>query len=256
MIVDFHVHLGKVVRGWIKVLEKYGITSEEQVEKNVEELIRDMDRFGVDKAVVFPNPRYPGEYREANDEIAEAQRRYPGRIVGFCRVDPRNPKIAIEELERSILSLGLKGLKLHPVMEVFTPDHEYVIEVVKRAGDLGVPVLIHSGTGSLDSPQRFYKLVEEAGETTLIIGHFMAYPANVELAKKYENVYLETSGVIAPKVIELAVRDVGAEKILFGSDWPYLDLKFEMAKIEMSNISDDEKRLILGGNAEKILKPP
>lgn len=254
MIVDFHIHLGRVVKGWIKALEKYGVTSEEQVEKNVEELVREMDKHKVDKAVVFPNPRLPVEYRDANDEIADAQKKYPDRIIGFCRVDPRDSERAIEELERSILSLELKGLKLHPVMEVFTPDHEYVVRIVKKAGELGVPVLIHSGVGNLDSPRRLYKLVEEARETTVIVGHFLSYPANVELAEKYDNVYLETSGVITPKIIELAVRKVGAEKILFGSDWPYLDMKFEMVKVEMARISREEKNMILGGNAKRILK--
>ena len=254
MIVDFHVHIGKVVRGWIRVLEKYGIYGEEQVEKGVDELIEAMDAHGVDKAVVFPNPRLPWEYSEANDEIAEAQRRYPDRVIGFCRVDPRDPKAAVEELERSITSLGLKGLKLHPVMEVFTPDHDYVLKVVKKAGDLGVPVLIHSGAGGLDSASRFHRLAEEAEETTIIVGHFISYPANLEVAKRHENVYLETSGVIAPKVIEAAVREVGAERILFGSDWPYLDLDFEMVKVKMAKIGEEEKEKILGGNAIKLLR--
>ena len=253
LIIDFHVHLGKVVRGWINVLNSIGIESEEQVEKEVDELIAEMDKYGIDKAVVFPNPRLPHEYKLANDEIAKAQQLYPDRIIGFCRVDPRDLKIAIEELERSVLTLGLKGLKLHPVMEVFTVDHDHIIKVVRKAADLGIPVIIHSGMSMMASANRFNKLAEKVPEATIIMAHFTTYPSNILVAKKHKNIYLETSAAINPKVIEVAVKEIGAERILYGSDWPYLDMRFEKLKIELANIDDEEKKLILGRNALRIL---
>jgi predicted TIM-barrel fold metal-dependent hydrolase len=180
-------------------------------------------------------------------------KKYPERLIGFCRVDPRMGKMAIKEVERSVLTLGLRGLKLHPIMEVFTIDHEAILEVIQHAADLNIPILIHSGSSSYDSAVRFSKLAEKVRNTAIIIGHFSSYPENVRVAKKHDNLYLETSGAVCPSQIADAVETIGAERILFGSDWPYLNIKFEMVKIEMADISKRDKELIFGRNAEKIL---
>jgi len=75
----------------------------------------------------------------------------------------------------------------------------------------------------------------------------------IEMARKVPNLYLETSGVSAEDKVAQAVREAGAAKVLYGSDMPYNDPAFEMAKIQYANLSEAERKQVLGENAQKLL---
>jgi predicted TIM-barrel fold metal-dependent hydrolase len=114
-ICDAHAHLGKS-GPWQPYMDPA---------ISVEALIKLFDKYGVEKAIVFPNPNVGDKYPEMNDYIAESVRRHRERLVGFGRVDPRRDD-AIRELTRMKTKLGLSGLKLHPMVECFRPDHPFL----------------------------------------------------------------------------------------------------------------------------------
>ena len=84
-----------------------------------------------------------------NDEVAGIVQRYPEQFVGFASVDPWKGKKAIEELERAVTVLGLKGLKLHPSIQAFYPHDTRFYPLYEKISALGVPALFHTGTSGL-----------------------------------------------------------------------------------------------------------
>jgi hypothetical protein len=86
-----------------------------------------------------------GDLPDPNDYVAQTVDAYPDVFVGFCSVDPRQGKAAVEELERSVLSLGLRGLKLHPIHQAFFPDDPAFSPLFSKAEQLKIPVFMHSG---------------------------------------------------------------------------------------------------------------
>ena len=81
----------------------------------------------------------------------------------------------------------------------------------------------------------------------------IANDASVNMAKRSPNLYLETSGVSAEDKVALAVREIGASRVLYGSDLPFNDPAFEMAKIQYANMTPDDRKMVLGESAKKLL---
>jgi predicted TIM-barrel fold metal-dependent hydrolase len=86
-----------------------------------------------------------------NDYVASIVQRYPEQFMGFASVDPWKGKMAIQELERSVKDLGLKGLKLHPTAQAFFPNDIQFYPLWEKAAELEIPVLFHSGQTGVGS---------------------------------------------------------------------------------------------------------
>lgn len=127
---------------------------------------------------------------------------------------------------------------------------------MKAAEKLEVPVYIHSSReSSLSSPLVVARLADFFPRVVIIMGHMGGCSKETFLAtEKHSNIFLETSGVADPRLIQYAVDRLGAERVLFGSDYPYLNLKKEKAKVECLKLTEEEKRLIMGRNAEKLFE--
>ncbi|MEM2119433.1 MAG: amidohydrolase family protein [Candidatus Bathyarchaeia archaeon] len=235
-ICDAHVHLGKS-GPW----QPYVNPS-----IRVETLIRLFDKFSVEKAVVFPNPNVGDRYPEMNDYIAKSAAKYPKRLVGFGRVDPRRED-AIQELMRIRNELGLKGLKLHPMVECFRPDHPFFEKFFQTVNKLKLPTLFHTGDG-FSSPGLIMKIAKKHPKLPIILGHLREGCLGV--LRECENVYVETSGTL-PDFIEHAA-DIDENRILFGSDIPYYRFPTQTAIVEAANISPKVKRKVYCENFEKL----
>jgi len=235
-IFDAHVHLGKS-GPW-----------QPHVDPSiyVEKLIQLFDDYGVERAVVFPNPNVGDKYPEMNNYIAECVKKYPKRLVGFGRTDPRRQDF-IKELARIKQLLGLTGLKLHPLVECFRPDHPFFNKFFQKANELKLPILFHSGDG-FSSPGLILKIARKYPKLPIILAHLREY--GVGALKECENVYVETSGAL-PDFIELCT-DVDVDRILFGSDVPYYRYPTQIAIIEAAEISQKAKRKIFYENFQRI----
>jgi len=241
MIVDVHCHLGSYGRHvW-----------------TAKRLLADMDACGVDKAVVFPTGGHkPTDYSKENDQALNAVQRYPHRLVGFARVNPHYGSSAAAEVERAI-SKGMRGVKLHPTMEVFPANSPLVDPIMETASRLKIPVLIHAGSPPYALPSQVADVASRFAEVTVIMGHMGGSGLVIDAvpsAKRAENLLLETSGVARRLAIEEAVRTLGAHRVVFGSDWPYSHPSPEIAKIRVLDITEDERRRVLGGNMAELLR--
>jgi len=235
-ICDAHVHLGKS-GPWQPYMNPTIY---------VDELIPLFDKYNVEQAIVFPNPNVGDKYPEMNNYVAKCVKKYSKRLVGFGRVDPRRED-AIHELNRIKKSLGLTGLKLHPMVECFRPDHPFFDKFFKKVNRLKLPILFHSGDG-FSSPGLTLKIAKKYPKLLIILGHLRE--SAVSALKECENVYVETSGTL-PDFIELSV-DIDEDRILFGSDVPYYRYPTQIAIVDAAEVSQKVKRKIFYENFQRL----
>jgi uncharacterized protein len=239
MIIDAHNHVGGPDRGDGK-------------KQSADEIITEMNRLAIDKAVIFPfSELTPGiSFSFANDMIAEAVHEYPDRLIGFARLDPNFGKVVIEELKRDI-KMGLTGIKLHPSSQKFSLRNNHLIEIIKRASMLNIPIIFDSGKKE-SPPEHFGELAKLFPDATIIMAHM--FGDFLRVALHHQNIYLQTTDMPRKDIIQEAIKELGAERIIMGSDSPYISMEVELEKIKSLDISEKEKRLIMGDNMMRILE--
>jgi uncharacterized protein len=166
--------------------------------------------------------------------VAEYVARDEARLVGFCSVDPSRPD-AVPRLERAVRVLGLRGLKLAPTYQNVDPVSAAALALFEAADSLDVPVLIHQGVTFVRSSVMAFALPRQIDEIALrfprlriVIAH-LGHPWTAEcvaVVRKHPNVFADVSA-LAPRPFQFrnALIEAGeyrtADKLLFGTDWPF-----------------------------------
>lgn len=242
MIVDFHTHVDHAeALGWFDPPEK---------------LIPLMDDAGVEWAAIMTYVDLPGANSGALDLIADAVARYPDRLIGFVRLDPRRVEEARLILDEAIVERDFRGVKLHPTTSLAHPAGEGTVALLERCAELGVPALFHCGDDPYTTPQAIEVGARQVPRCTVVMGHMGGYSHvddAIAAAERQPNLVLETSAMPYPGKIAEAVVRVGAERVLFGSDGPGCNPALEVHKITMLGLNAEDERLILGGNAVRLL---
>ena len=242
-VIDFHGHVGN----W----EMTGMFAEPS------RMLHAMDAAGVDRACVF-NIFHP-DGRTANDSTAAFVARHPDRFIGFAYVSPMMPATNVAELTRGIDELGLLGIKIYPPYTTFPLDHDAWHPIFSFAEARELVVLSHTDNGELSEPRRLGTAAARFPGASFVAGH----AGNIEpfrtqaidMAQRLPNFYVETCSTFrSPGVIEQLVAGAGAERVLFGSDQPLMDPRVQLGKILTADITDAQKRLVIGGNALRLLK--
>lgn len=236
MIIDGHCHIGE----------------SESSPLSGEKLVSKMEDDGIDMTIAFHSDPYDLD----NDYIAKVMKRFPNKIIGFAFINPCQ-RTAVDQLKRSIEVLGLKGMKLHPVVHGYSlSNHLYVDPLFKICADKDLPVIIHGASDIFTHPYEFDEMARVFPEVKLIMAHMgftWACDQARTVAKRRENVYLDTAGV-APAEIALAVKIAGANKIVMGSDNPFWSPRWEVEKIKIAVPDVSDREFILGENYRKLLK--
>jgi predicted TIM-barrel fold metal-dependent hydrolase len=227
-------------------------------------LIAAADRLGIDQlccSILTPRrPATPEGFRECNRWVADALGRYPGRVLGYCYVNPGYPEEAREEIRRGVGEHGFIGIKLYNEFKCTDP---VVFPVVELAIELGVPILHHAG--HLHYPLEDQPHISDGGdlaelarrypEARLICAHLCGggdWEWTIKALRHAPTVFLDTSGSVADEgVVEAAARVLGADRLLFGCD---MSMTAGMGRIRAASLGASEKEKILGGNMEAILK--
>ncbi len=238
-ICDAHVHLGES-GPW----QPYGNPT-----LYIDELLQLFAKYGICRALVFPNPNVGDRYPRANDYIAECVKKCPKKLVGFGRVDPRRNADAAEELSRIKKRLRLSGIKLHPMVECFRPDHQFFDGFFKKVNELRLPILIHTGDG-FSSPGLAVKVARKFPDMIMILAHLKE--GGVNALKDLPNIYVETSGTL-PEFVEMSV-DIDENRVLFGSDIPYYRFPTQTAIIDAAEISQKARRKVYFENFNRLFK--
>ncbi len=208
--------------------------------------LRHMAEAGIDRTVIFPINNT--EYERPNQEIAEICGAHPGKFIGFAKHDPQNEAGKIRALlRREVEQLGLKGLKLHRL-----PTRE----VLDAAAKLRIPILYHP-----EKVSNLHMIAAEYPQAPFIVAHlgnfasrdWTEHLAAIDAARRYPNVYLETSSVVFFQFLEMAARELGAGKLIFGCDGPEVDSRVELYKIRLLKLPPAEEARVTGGNILKLL---
>lgn len=252
MIIDSHAHMGPVILHAGRQMPVKAVTAEETIQM--------MDESGIDIAVIFAplwkhGPYNDPDYYLGNYVVAEACRTYPDRFVGYGRVQPNREAAAVRELRHCLDDYKLKGLILHPEWESFTPDDRKIMwPLAEVCAEYQVPLSFHTGYYPTCQPMLFVPLAEAFPTVPIYLKHigYEYWRDAIRLARRYPNCYVETAANSTCSEIYAAITYAGAEKVCYGSDFPYIDPRVVIEKIRHLPISDEEKHMVLYKNAVKI----
>jgi predicted TIM-barrel fold metal-dependent hydrolase len=257
MIVDAHVHLMTDATGWYAYKKAAGGSDSRAWDRDA--TVRLLDDSGVDQCFLFTLGGLYGfnDWRAANDEVMEAARAHPDRLVPFCTAFPnQSPEGAAVEVRRC-LDLGCKGVKFHPWLQSFPANSAYLYPVLELCGERSVPVIFHTGTPPYSQPFQVMEQARRFPQVPFLIGHFgkIMFLDAVRSAATCANVWLETSGAQVCD-LEFALEHIGSDRILFGTDLPIggaASAKWNMAKIASAVKDPAALAGILGGNAMRLM---
>lgn len=232
MIFDCHMHLGE-----------FPLFNVSLDEKGLDEL---MAVSGLAKAIVF----HPD-----NSLVERAIAERP-QIYGLVWANPREPDCA-QTTEAYLKNPKFRGIKLHPLLDGYHPNDPVVHPLADLVAERNLPLLIHTGHPIFTLPWSIDELARDKPETKVIMGHMghgniIYINAAIESAEKRPNVFLETSGMPMHAKIKEAVNRVGADRVLYGSDAPFHHPRVEILKVELSGIGQNELKMVLGTNAERV----
>jgi uncharacterized protein len=250
-IWDGHCHLSGVP----------GATPEERLGR----LIAYADRMGIARLCIFMGMEWsydpsPEELRRANDEVLRALRAFPNRVFGLVYLNPKHTQGSLDELNRCVRDGPMVGVKLWVAEHCNAPELD---PLVARAAELKAVVFQHTWikiTGNLPGESTPMDLAQLAGRhphTTFVCGHAGGdWELGLRAVRSHPNVYADLGGGDPTAgFTEMAVRELGAERVLYGSDAGGRSFASQLAKVLGANISDSARRLILGENLKRLLKP-
>lgn len=210
---------------------------------------------GVDRAVLMPSPTF----RPRNRLVARALDAASGpraRFVGCALVNPQFGDEAVLELERAVREWGFRAAKLMPPLHAVNLVGPLAHPVMRKARELGVPVTIHSGE-SPAHPLEIGVLAEAFPDVPVIMDH-MGYRnhtgAAIAAAKRAPNLYLMTTAVMEPHYIRDAVRELGADRVVFGSNGPSVPPAAQLQIVRQAELALADERKVLGENAARLLR--
>ena len=242
--IDFHTHIGHSIYG-------YGQT--------LEQLLENMQRCDIAKAVVCPVQPVDYHLPPENDRVAMAANQDPERLIGFARIDPRRPD-AITELERCVQDLGLSGLFVHPWEENCPANSSQTKALCAEALKLKIPVMIAGGHVRVSMPSQVADLARSLPELTIIVtsgGQINISGIMLSEARRMlvecPNTILETSGIYREDFIEDLVPVVGSKRMVFGSNSPQYALELEVLRPRLSHLDPADQANLLWQSAARIL---
>ena len=277
VIVDFHTH---IFPPWLKEGRDEYIKRDACFSllysqpkarlATAEELLAAMDEAGIDMSVVLNIGWVSHELCvKTNDYILDSVSRYPGRLIGFCAIQPRAEDAAVAEIERCARA-GAKGIgELRSDIQVFDlTDERRMRPVVDAALKQDLVFLTHasepvgheySGKGGI-TPDILYSFITAFPNLRLVCAHWGGglpfYALMPEVARALPNVFFDTAATVflyKPEVFEQVSQMIGSDKILFGTDYPLMHQSRVLAQVESARLPAEDKVKILGANAQKLL---
>jgi predicted TIM-barrel fold metal-dependent hydrolase len=209
-----------------------------------------------------------GRQQRRNAWTCAVARENPG-LVPYISLDPSMDGVTMVREISDRVKEGAKGIKLHPTSQRFFPNDGRLYPAYQKIEELGLPIISHSGDfpqvdEEYSRPANFVDVLRNFPGLTLVLAH-MAHgylDEAVEVMQTYPNVYLDSSAVIegtmpsrmlSDEEAVAAIRRVGCDRVLFGSDWPWFHPIKDAQRIDSLPLTAEEKRLIFCENAQRVL---
>jgi predicted TIM-barrel fold metal-dependent hydrolase len=228
-------------------------------------LLEFADRMGVGRLCVYMGMKWsydpsPAELRRQNDEVLAAIGRWSDRAFGFVYLNPKHQQESLDELNRCVRDGPMVGVKLWVAAHA---DGAALDPIVERAAELKAVVFQHTWlkvTGNLpgeSTPMDLVTLAARHPNAQFICGHTGGdWEQGVRAVRAQTNVCVDLGGGDpVAGITEMAVRELGAERVIFGSDAPGRSFATQLAKVHGAAIPDDAKQLVFAANLKRLLGP-
>lgn len=251
MIWDVHGHLSGID----------GKTPEERMAR----LMTYADRMGIERVCVYMGMSFsydpsPDVLRQQNDELLQSLSHYHDRAFGFVYLNPNHLQVSLDELERCVAQGPMVGVKLWVAKRCNAQELDPLIE---RIAELQAPILQHTWyktKGNLPGESTSEDLAELARRhptAKFICGHTGGdWRLGIRAVRDVKNIVVDTGGSDPTTgFVEMAVRELGPERIVFGSDIPGRSWASQLAKVQGAEVPEGAKRVILRDNLRRLLDP-
>lgn len=254
--IDVHGHYGKYVRA------EDTSFSDSFHSGDAAEVVRRARSVNIVLTIVSPLsallPRFQADAAAGNLEAARVVGQTPG-LKQYVVIDPRRAE-TFDQAEEMLTQPQCVGIKIHPEEHGY-PIVDHARTIFEFAARHRALVLTHSSEQNSQA-RDFIPWANSFPEVRLILAHIgcgwdgnLTHQVRAIQQSRHGNVFADTSSArsIVPGLIEWAVREVGADRVLFGTDTPLYHTGMQRARIELAELSDEAKRLILRDNAIRLL---
>lgn len=251
-IWDIHAHVGTA-----------GATPAHRMEA----LVKIADRVGVERLCINMSPPWqheptPEQFRKSNDDVLAILREWSARAFGFVYLNPAHLRESLDELERCVADGPMIGIKLWVGARA---DRAELDAIVRRARELDALILQHTwikqrGAGNLpgeSTPMELAELSARHPGVPIVCGHTGGdWELGIRAIRARPELHADLGGAdpVAGEV-ELAVRELGASRVLYGSDVSGRSFASQIGRVLGAEISLAEKKLILRENLRRLLTP-
>ncbi len=251
LIFDAHAHLAHD--------GAMGIANNHLPYNDADGLVGTMDRLGIDRAIVSTWSGITHGDPPSNDIMLRGIERYPDRLLGYGTVNPRYPEVAADEMRRVFHSGQMVGYKPYPPRQrvpLTDARHRPMLEWADRHG---APVLCHGGLSGdrAVTPDQLAELAPLYPNAKFLLAHagssWAVAEALVPAARRWGNIYAEiTYTSITYGLVEYLVREMGRDRVLFGTDCVMRDAAPQLGWAAWARIPIEDKRMVLGGTIAAI----
>jgi predicted TIM-barrel fold metal-dependent hydrolase len=215
------------------------------------ELFANEDAAGIEYAVVMPSPTPQPD----NEALYETAGHNP-RAILCCQVNPNDGASALEVIRQAATSWGMRVLKIMPAIYQVRLTSPMADGLMRTARELSLVVNIHSGS-EISHPLAIGALCRRYPDVPVLMDHmgYREWTADaLEAARDNPNLYLGTTiASFEPMVVERAVRELGPERVVYGSNWPNLYSDLAVEAIRRQRLGAEAEALIFGGNLARLL---
>lgn len=258
-IIDFHTHVypDAIARKAADSIRNFYHIGGSDMDGTVDQLLCHGHEAGITRYIILPVGLKPDHVSHINDFILN-QTKIHSEFTGFGTLHAAMPDL-VEETER-ILSIGLRGIKMHPDSQVFAIDDERLFPAYEILQGKA-PVILHMGDVRFDysHPHRLRRVLELFPRLDVIAAHFggySMYDTAFEILKD-KNCYFDISSsmmFMPDGVPEKYIRAYGPHRLVFGTDFPLWDPKIEVERFLQLKLTPDEIEQIAYKTALHILK--
>lgn len=224
-----------------------------------EEIIALQEKSGIDVSLIQSAATVPHQVESINAFIAETVKKYPDRLVGFGTLHPDSENT--EKEAEHLVSLGLRGVKIHNDFLKIAVDDPRMDKIYRACAEHSLPIILHTGDKRYDftNPNRMERVLRANPDVLFVGAHFAGYSVWEEASTRlahFENLIVDSSSstrYITPEYCRELISRFGADRVMFGSDFPYNSPVDEAERFLNLGLSDEDNRKILGENAKRWL---
>jgi predicted TIM-barrel fold metal-dependent hydrolase len=240
VVIDAHMHIGKFYNFLIPRAEE-------------SDMMVSAGRIGIQRMYGSSIVALRGDAESGNNDALALHAKYPGRFFPYFVFKPNYP----EEAERTIAlaeTTKMPRFKIHDDGNDLPYDDKLYFPLYEYANRIEGVILVHTYGKKHVVP--IMKVAEEFPRIKILLGHSGIFEEEIyaEAVRKHDNIWLETCSSFAwYGLIERLIAMGGADRVLFGTDMPFMSPDQQIGRVLFARITDEAKRMVLGLNAQRLL---